>query len=375
MHDETMSYAARLQREVSRYTPADRLALAEFRREMFGRENPRQDEDYFQWLFEHNPCRPADGAQIWICRKGGKIVGHQAGIPFQLKVANGYHRASWAIDLVVQPQWRLRGVGPVLSQTHAAANGIVAGLGISDAAFKAFLRAGWTDMGSIPLYVRPLDARRMLRHRNSPGPLASLAGRAANPFLRFADAVYDAYVRCKGVTVQLVERFDERVDALWASCCDSFPVIARRDFRSLRWRFDDLPDPRRYQRLYLLQGSRLRGYAVTRLEMMHGAKSGVIVDYLSTPQWVTPLIAGCVKQLQSSGAAAVYCSSLCHSAGLFMPALGFIRRRSGLRFMVLPNNTDPSSAGLITGARNWFITSADSDAEHPDHRRRRMETT
>ncbi len=359
-----MTYATKLREHITRYAPADRPALIRFQREMFGADARQLDEEHFEWLFERNPYRRPGGPQMWVYRHNGEIVGQQGGIPFELKVGREYHRASWAIDLMVHPRWRLRGVGPALSETYVASNEITIGLGLSDSAYKAFLRAGWTDMGLIPLYVRPLDVRRMLEGRLPGRGRLHLLGSAATPLVRTADALCEAYARCRGVRIQLVDRFDEAVDALWAEVCDGCAVIARRDFRALRWRFDTLVNRDRYERLYLLRGDRLRGYAVVRSGMRHDAPVGVIIDYLCTPEWIRPLFARCVAYLRNAGAAAIYCTTLCRAAGKSMRTLGFIRRKSGLRLMIRPSEPSHPLCEMALNARNWFITTADSDGDH-----------
>ncbi|NQU75673.1 MAG: GNAT family N-acetyltransferase, partial [Planctomycetes bacterium] len=227
---QRLGYAAKLKEQISRYTTENRSALVEFQREMFGQSARQQLEEHFQWLFELNPFRRDDGAELWLCKKDGRVVGQQAGIPFELTIRSHVFRASWAVDLMVHPQWRLRGVGAALSQTYVESNDIVAGLGISDAAYKAFLRAGWTDLGCIPLYVRPLDVGAMLRGRSSTSHLAQAAATGLRPLVWLVDAACDVRARWSGATLEPVEQFDHRVDELWKAVAPCYPVIARRDY-------------------------------------------------------------------------------------------------------------------------------------------------
>jgi len=358
-----MTIAKRLRQEITQYTPADRPGLVEFQREAFGPHARQSDEDHFGWLFGSNPFRPADGYPIWLCKKGREVVGQQAGIPFDLKAGRRCFRASWAVDLRVNPQWHLRGVGPTLSEIHVARNQITCSLGVTSSAQRMYLRSGWMDLGSVPLYVRPLDVSRMLSGRGIEHRIAHLAGKAAEPLVRLADAAWGAYVRRGGYMMRPVARFDERVDALWAEVCGRYPAIARRDLSSRRWRFDACPLRQRYHKLYLLEGDRLRGYAVARLEVAHGSLAGTIVDYLSAPEWLMPLFAGCVEYLRSTGAAAVRCATLNCRAGRRLHALGFVKRKNESRFMVRLRQTDPFLSELVGDARNWFLTMADGDMD------------
>lgn len=359
-----MTYAAKVQQQITRYTPEDRPALVRFQREVFGPDALQLNEDHFEWLFERNPYRRAGRPQFWICKKDEEVVGQQGGVPFELKVDRQYLRASWAIDLMVHPRWRLRGVGPALSENYVATNEVTLGLGITDAAYKAFLRAGWMDLGSIPLYVRPLDVRRMLEGRSSGDRPACLAGMAGRPLVRLTDAACEAYARCRGVTIEHVDRFDERVDALWPEAAREYAVLARRDLRSLKWRFDAVPRSTDYQRLYLLERDRLRGYAVVRMGARHGATAGIIIDYLSTIEYAAPLFARCVEHLRAAGAAAVYCCTLNHRARARMRAVGFVPRESGVHFMARLGEAGTPLPHKIANRRDWLVTTADSDRDH-----------
>ena len=360
-----MTYAARLQQRVLRYTREDRRALIEFQQRTFGPAARQLDERHFKWLFEDNPFNSPDGPQIWVCRSNGSIIGQQAGIPFDLKVGGQYRSASWAIDLMVRPEWRLRGVGAVLSETYVASNDITVGLGISDQAHRAFLRAGWTDMGTVPLYIRPLDASWILKARPSSGSLLRSASAFAAPVLALWDAASEGCTRLRGAALRPVERFDERVDALWAEASGDYTTVARRDCRSLRWRFDALADTGRYERLYLFDGEKLRGYAVVRMAARYGEPVGMIVDYLSGADWLTPLFASSLVYLRRAGAAAVYCTTLNHRADFCLRALGFVRRESSVRFMVRLGRRGSALSEIVSNPRNWFVTAADSDKDHP----------
>jgi GNAT superfamily N-acetyltransferase len=364
-----MSLAVRLRQEITRYAPRDRGLLREFQREQFGAQARQLDEEHFEWLFNRNPWQPSEGPQLWICKKDGKVVGQQAGVPFHLKVGRRYCRASWAIDLMVDPRWRLRGVGPALSEVYTASNEITVGLGISDAAHKAFLRAGWLDLGTVPLYVRPLDVNRMPKGRFPGDGGHAWVGRMANPVVRLFDMVGGTCARWKGAILRPVEQFDERVDALWDAVCGRYAVIARRDFRGLHWRFDALPDRHDYRRFCLMEGDTLRGYAVIRMAICHGAAAGIVVDYLAAPEWLRPLFARGVEYLRNAGAAAVYCTTLGPGVGAWTHPLGFVRRESGVRLMVRLSEAVRTLSRAVANARHWFITLADSDADYHHHQR------
>src|SRR5437870_13495813 len=99
----TMRAAARFGAGITRYEPRDAAELAEFQRRQFGPDSRQVDRSRFEWLFEQNPCRSPEGPGLWLCRRGGVVVGQQGEIPFDLLVGDVVHRAAWALGLMVVP--------------------------------------------------------------------------------------------------------------------------------------------------------------------------------------------------------------------------------------------------------------------------------
>jgi GNAT superfamily N-acetyltransferase len=361
-----MTYVERLRQQIRKYAPQDRPALIEFQREVFGPQALQLDESRFTWLFEENPSKRPEGPQIWVCKRDGQVVGQQAGMPFRLRVGSEYMDASWAIDLMVHPRWRLRGVGPMLTKTFVASNDVTVALGISDEAYKAFLRAGWTDAGAVCMYVRPIHLGRLIEAHSSHRRLLRYASTCARPLLLLADAMCAARARRMGVVLRPIERFDHQVDVLWNAVEGLQPVLAERSLRSLRWRFDAPSVRERYQRFYLLVRERVQGYAVVRMGVRYGAPAGIIVDYLGAPEHQATLLACCVEYFREKGAAAVYCGTVNHAGRFAFRSLGFVRRPSGIRFMVALGNVESPLQEAVLDSRNWFVTAADSDQDRPD---------
>lgn len=359
-----MTLAERRRGAVDRYAPADRPALEAMQRQTFGAQAIQLDRDHFRWLFEEPPGRDAEGPQLWVCRRQGAIVGQQGGIPFALKAGDRICRASWAVDLMVAPAWRLRGVGPALSEAQAASCEVAVALGASEAAFKAYRRAGWIDLGTVPLYLRMLDATRCLKGRSQAGRrLMAAAAVAAGPLLTGTAWAAAGLARLAGTRLEAVAAFDERVDALWEAVAGRYPVLARRDRQYLRWRFETAPKAMRHHTFYLLRHGEPKGYLVLRLERGRSETVAVVVDYLARPGWMAALFAHAVEAARRLGAIAVACRTLNAPGHRALTALGFVCLRNGItapaRMLVHPGPGD--LAGLIASPANWFVTAADAD--------------
>jgi hypothetical protein len=358
-----MSYAADIARSVVRYEPGDREALCAFQREYFGADSRHCDDAFFEWLFERNPHRDPEGASLWLCKRDGVVVAQQASIPLRLKIGDSEQRAAWLIDWMVHPEWRLKGVSPALFAANADSTDIMLGLGLEDIAYRSVRRAGWHDAGRLSLFVRPLDAGASAKILNLPPVLGKLAPRfVVGGSARFAAGVRGAIA---GVSLEPIEAFDERAEALWHDASREHPVVAKRDFETLRWRFDEGPHRVFYERYYLTRKGRVVGYAVVRVTDWKGHRIGRVVDYYTGRRWVAPLLALVIAELDRKGVAAVFLEQWDPRAEYVLRALGCVRARPSHRFMFKAR--EPALAGLapmLMQAGNWFVTPADSDFDH-----------
>lgn len=359
-----MGYASRLADSVHRYSPEAQPALDRFRRRMFGEHARQVEPALFSWLFEQNPRRRRSGPDLWYIKKGEEVLGQQAGIPVRLMVDGRPVDASWAIDLMVQPKWRLRGVGPVLSGVHQQHWRVALALGLSEPAYRSCLRAGWTDLGSIDAAFRPLEITRLPQPELSP-PARLVVRLVPDVAVRgSAHAIAASVGHATHTHVEVIERFDERIDALWSKAEGSRSILVTRDLIGLRWRFDALPDPDLYTRLLLMHGDEVVGYVVVRMDDWDGLPVGSIVDYFSAPQWTLPLFAHAVDELSRQGAAGVSWVGLDRVARLPLKRLGFISRPCSTRFMCKLRSRSDLSIVRLGHRASWFLTAADSDLDH-----------
>lgn len=332
------------------------------------------------WLDQRNPCLGDDGPGPWLCWRNGQIVGQQGELPFDLQVGTDMRRAVWALDLHVDPAWRLRGVGPGLVATLLEQRPIVCMLKLSSQGYAAFKGAGCTDLGTLPLYRRVLDPRAVLVKNGVPVRLRKLrgvVGLVGAPAVRLGDAALAAAVRLSGAKLVEVDRFDARVDDVWAASRDAYPVLARRDLQALAWRIDQRPDRAWLRTFYLVRGRRTLGYVVLRPTMSSGRPAMVVVDYLAPPRWVAPLMVAVVRIARRSGAVTLSLGARNVRSDRALRAVGFSRRPLATdrdrQMMVHSADDVPAEvAAVLRDPDAWFVTAADGDLEHgapppPDH--------
>ena len=321
------------------------------------------DTSRFSWLFGGSApgSDASDGAfSFWITRRGGRIVGTIGSIPFHLKVGDRTLRAAWGVEFMILPEWRGTAVGEEITAERKRHLQVSCGLGMSEAGHRAASRRSSVDMGGMPLYTALLTPDAVIDLLR---PHARLA-RAARPLAAIAAWLVGALCRLRSTGSRLasISEFDERADHLWRQASPAYPVLARRDAAWLRWRFDQCPDRRLYQRYYLTRRGRLAGYVVTRDTTWSERPALTVVDYFAAPRDLGALFATVVTSARRRGAGVVLCQTLIPRRAFSLRWVGLVRRRARTRSTVWTAEGEPL-ASLVSDPSNWFLTAADSDVD------------
>lgn len=350
-------YEGQLRASITRYVAGDRDEILAFRRRMYGERSVYAEPAYVDWLYGGR----GDDTPLWVYRRNGGIEGHQGGVRVGLKVGGVVHDAMWTIDMMVSPETRSRGVGPVLSRVAWASAPCLLGVEVSDAARKVFVRAGWVDLGDVPLFVHPFDTAAVLDRLGH--PLARLPKPVLDAPHRLGLGLAAALVATSGLRLAEVADFPAAVDALWSSVCDEYPVIARRDRAYLRWRYVAHPHADGYRRLLLWRGDTLAGWAVIRRFEHRGLPAASLVDFLCAPRDTPALLAHVLRVVSRWGVSALYCLHRNPRAEWAFTAVGFARRHSGWPLLVHAPTLSEAERVLLADPGAWFLTSGDSDVD------------
>ena len=354
-----------------RYRDGDEQSIIELLDAALGQ---RYSLEYWKWKYTRNPAGPPF---IWLAEYDDRIIGHYAFIPIAMKVGNAYVSGSLACDAAIHPDYQGQGVFSSIvnrSCLDAGENGIPITYGFANTNLGATYRR-YERMGQICLLirmVRVLDWESVLARYIHNECLASATEAVLRKFRR------SKYPEST-ITIEHVDRFDERIDAFWERISSSFNVIARRNQRYLNWRYVDHPE-KDYTIYAAMKDRTILGYCALAREEWHNLRVGVIVDIIGFQDYrnvVPSLIDRAVNWFEEQDAEAIgsMMSDQHPYARLFAKA-GFIRypsRNTALYATVnLPGSPIDqkevySQALLLSQNRllkkksNWFIMQGDSD--------------
>jgi GNAT superfamily N-acetyltransferase len=347
-------------------------SVVEMRLRRASARSPYDHPDYFTWAYLANPHNKNEFPEVWLALRNGRVVGQQCGLSCYLQIDETSYPASWAVDLYVEPEWRMRGVGPDLSQAHRAACDVAIGANVSDSAYRFYMRSGWLNIGKLQCFARIVDYSRLAKLLFSGGgalavtmrSLCSTAHLAREARLKATAALDSAQDRRSSIQAHEVRCFDNRVDQLWNSARRQYVVAVRRDLKYLRWRFDGAPGHAQYRRLYMIQGETIVGYAVLRMGTFHGFPVGIIVDYFSAPEHYNSLLGHCLAAIREGGALAALCLTLNTAIETPLRRLGFMRFGQLGNQRLLTYSRVEHIRAIIAERKNWFVTLGDGDTEH-----------
>src|SRR6266550_6138652 len=116
---------------------------------------------------------------IALVLDGSRVIGHLGSIPYRLWDGIAEHPAHWTKGLMVLPEYRNGPIGFLVVKTLTAELSLATALVVAPAARRLFCALGYTDLGAVPNYVRPLRTARLARRVDVAGLNAGLPRWAA----------------------------------------------------------------------------------------------------------------------------------------------------------------------------------------------------
>jgi hypothetical protein len=227
-----------------------------------------------------------------------------------------------------------------------------------------FNHLDWTNMGPLPLLMRPLHTKYWT-DRFSAKYLRRFGG------LTLPDVTIPLLPQRHIWPVHTVTHFDERFTQLWHDTCSDTTVGVERDAGYLRWRLSKPNQP--YQTLAIFDRDTLFGYVTFVVNTKRGGRLGYVMELqhsLGRGDAGAQLLHAAMRSMQSQKADAVLAWVLPHSpqrkvyrrAGF--AALPVRMHPAELHFgaRVLHHDTSVSPFAGVTQRCNWYLSYLDSDS-------------
>ena len=328
----------------------------------------------WQWRMSQNPAGQAVSLVAYL-KESGRIIGHLAAAPLNLKVGNFPRKLFLLVDSVVDPDYQGRGIHAVLTAAISKKvcdqeGNFTAGLP-NEQAYGPNLKMGGTHIFTMPIYFKVLDWYAVLRAGLRSDLLARIGGLLAAPFQRKRLAKENT-----SFTLEKVLRFGGKLDDLWSRIGRRFPICAERTSNLLNWRYFQCPVVT-YSVFAISDGEKWLGYTVVRLLEKWGLRLGTVVDLFIDPDRADAgeiLLRYAEKNLRDQGTDVLWALFACppvyrkilRQAGFFKaPPLKNVRPFHFLTDFVAVDETYPDlyqrDGTLLRQPDQWFFSLGDTD--------------
>ena len=353
-----------------RYQPGDEAEILRLRRLVFGdRDDHRNTESSWEWGFRDNP---AGCARIWLAVAADRIVGHYAVIPVRMRHCGEELMGSLSLDTMTHPDYRREAIFTTLAsrvyeELGKAGTSVTHGFPNSNSVKGFVTNLGWLYVSSLPVFVKPLNASRIVERFIGNRALAYAINKVSNPLARLLFRPTDAFQR-KGSKVRWIDRFDERMDAFWDQVASRYRIAVVRDSTYLNWRYFDNPG-RQYRAVIAEDGDDVLAYVILRRMEEFRLRGGVIVD-LGARRGCEGVLGVLIREAEKSFEKQHIdlVASLVGGQPEYVDVLtkrGFVRRPKQLGFKEwhfgCRLNTPTLDSDVFADASNWFVTFGDTD--------------
>lgn len=336
-----------------------------------------------------NVAEPGAAPPTWIAVRAGQVLGYVTTIPVRWWDGRSDAGAYWIKGLMVLPEFRNGPIGYGVMKAAAAQLPRSAGLAVATPARRLFAALGYTDLGAIPNWVRPIAPGRVLQHLDLDA--LGLAGKKswAAPALRlgqrsgiagFAGWAGGVALRALAAALRLSGRrftagpllataSGDELDVLWSRVRDGFAFSVVRDARYLLSRYPagtGSPylwcDARRDGRLFgvaILRRPRVDGDP--RLKGIRVATLVDIVYPLDEPDAGLALLGAVERAARQVDADAVLATASSPVLHALLRKQCFLPLQGNVHFLLRDSASDGSA--FRGGLPDWWLTRGDGNSD------------
>lgn len=344
----------------------------------------KRTEKEWCWEYKNNPF----GQFIGVAESNGRVIGHMALVPVQLKIKDEILLGAQAVDLVVHPDFRRQGIffsiGRFLAQ-ETTKRGIDFWYGFPNKlAHSGHLKYGWFDVCNVPLLIKPVNAKKAIqvfldnykkvkfltRYRIARDTITFILRiilASVTFFPRFFIRIEN---KCtyKHFEIEKIKLFDVRIDDLWEKVSNKYHILVVRNRRYLNWRYLEKPNAN-YEIFIALKNNEVLGYMILKSKNENELKIGYIVDIFALPSdniVIQSLISKAIEYFKDEKVDLIGCWMLKNGkcTRLYYKILrhfGFSQLFGRTHPLIARVNSRQSILNIVRDSKNWFVTMGDSD--------------
>lgn len=323
---------------------------------LFPGDEADKSSDRLRWRFLDGPHGSGRVAIARDMAQGGRIIGLIGLIALRLRSAAGPLESFQAVDVVVDPAYRGRGVfagmgQAVLDEAASLGKDVLWGFPNENAAPAWFGRFSWLRFGTIPFMVRPLRTGYFL------GRIASGLRRLDVPLIEASSNPDPKVLEIHG--------FGTEFDRLWERFAPAGPAVDRGS-QWLRWRLIDRPGSQ-YRIVATMDGSgHVAAMVASVLLDRHGGRILYVLEAMGVDAEATArLLKHELGMAAGKGADAAlcWCPSTAPNRSAYRRA-GFLHFPDRLRPVTIHFGARPlrqGRASTMGKGKDWYLSYLDSD--------------
>lgn len=326
--------------------------------------------EFWDWLYKDNP---AGQAVTFIAESDGKVVGHFPNVLERIKIGKNVFHGGMVLHLATHADYRKQGIFKNLGKAsieELTRSDIPFSLAFpNDKSRPGFVeRLGFSSVVSVPLLIKPLNIKNILRKIIKKPVLPFLLYCILSPLYHLFFSLFGFRKKSADIRIEKRDGFEQEFDSLWKKVMSQAKVMVPRDSAFLNWRFKLRPG-QKYRIYAALKKGELAGYIVTREADIFSLKAGIIMDYLveaGDDKVFEALVDRVIDDFRKEGIDV--CVTGCLKSNLYYKIL----KKYGL--IVIPEKINPRKLILVGRAnqdtvdketflngKNWFLSFADWD--------------
>lgn len=336
-------------------TPAKHTkSLRDFQKIEFGDNTYQQDINFNNWMYNKNLSNDR-----YYCLQDDQVVGQQSAIGTELVINGDIFNAAYAIDLRIRPEWKMKGLGVAMIGALMEKYDVLIGIGVSDEAYKMFIRQGWLDLGKTETYIKPLDLS-CLKKRTVKANLATSLKYIIALLVSNLSNIYRKYFN-RNYKFKKILNFSKDHEKIVDNLLNKNTISSRKTKEYLNWRFLDFPGIKQYENYELIDKNAPRAFFSVKKTQMNGTDIIIISEIHAEKHYLPAIIDYIVELSIQKRACNIIYNGFDKDIQHALKSRYFFHRHEGDRFVVFSNKPELETALLEKD--KWKINYADSDAE------------